>query len=177
MKKTYDENKKIAMDYINKEIEVNLEIIARTESCLENDPMFSERNYRALINNTCLKIITLFDTLYDCCFTDDNFYINDLPLYKCFEYGFRNKITAKQKSNKARCDYIDNNIPVSDLELSVRAANALKCNDIKILSELLESSERELCKMPNLGKRCLDEIKNMLKSRGLELSPVTRARI
>lgn len=106
MKMPTDENKKIAMEYINNEIEMKLATIKNVESCLNNDPMFAEYNYRALINNTCLDIITLFNTLYDCCFTDDNFYKNNTPVFKCFEWGFKNAIQIKQKMNKSRCEEI-----------------------------------------------------------------------
>jgi hypothetical protein len=178
MTKSTDDNKRIAMDYLNKQIEEKIKTIKNTESCLEKDPMFSKRNYLALINNTCLDIIVLFDALYDSCFIDVNFYKEDTPIYKCFEWGFRRSIVDKQKSCKIACDNIDKDYtPIEDLGLSVRACNALNCNNILSLNELLNCSEVDLCKLPNLGKRSVTEIKDMLKSRELKLSPVTRAKI
>ena len=59
--------------------------------------------------------------------------------------------------------------PVDDLELTVRSANCLKAEEIYFIGDLIQRSEVELLKTPNLGKKSLTEIKEVLKSRGLEL--------
>lgn len=59
--------------------------------------------------------------------------------------------------------------PVDDLELTVRAANCLKAENIYYIGDLVSRSENDLLKTPNLGKKSLMEIKNVLASRGLSL--------
>lgn len=59
--------------------------------------------------------------------------------------------------------------PVEDLELTVRAANCLKAENINTIADLVQRSEADLLKTPNLGKKSLTEIKNVLVSRGLHL--------
>lgn len=59
--------------------------------------------------------------------------------------------------------------PVDDLELTVRSANCLKAEDICIIGDLIQRTEIELLKTPNLGKKSLTEIKTVLAERGLSL--------
>lgn len=59
--------------------------------------------------------------------------------------------------------------PVDDLELTVRAANCLKAENIYYIGDLVQRQESDLLKTPNLGKKSLTEIKNVLLSRGLSL--------
>ena len=59
--------------------------------------------------------------------------------------------------------------PVDDLELTVRSANCLKAENIYYIGDLVQRSETELLKTPNLGKKSLTEIKDVLASKNLEL--------
>lgn len=59
--------------------------------------------------------------------------------------------------------------PVEDLELTVRSANCLKAEGIKYIGDLVQRTEVELLKTPNLGKKSLTEIKDVLAERGLSL--------
>ncbi|MBX4180765.1 DNA-directed RNA polymerase subunit alpha [Sodalis sp. CWE] len=59
--------------------------------------------------------------------------------------------------------------PVDDLELTVRSANCLKTESIHYIGDLVQRTEVELLKTPNLGKKSLTEIKDVLASRGLFL--------
>lgn len=59
--------------------------------------------------------------------------------------------------------------PVDDLELTVRSANCLKAENIYYIGDLIQRTEVELLKTPNLGKKSLTEIKDVLASRGLTL--------
>ena len=59
--------------------------------------------------------------------------------------------------------------PVDDLELTVRSANCLKAESIYYIGDLIQRTEVELLKTPNLGKKSLTEIKDVLASRGLSL--------
>lgn len=59
--------------------------------------------------------------------------------------------------------------PVDDLELTVRSANCLKAENIYYIGDLIQRSENELLKTPNLGRKSLNEIKEVLAARGLTL--------
>ena len=59
--------------------------------------------------------------------------------------------------------------PVDDLELTVRSANCLKAEQIYYIGDLIQKTEVELLKTPNLGKKSLTEIKDVLGTRGLAL--------
>ncbi len=59
--------------------------------------------------------------------------------------------------------------PVDELELTVRSANCLKAENIYYLGDLIQRTENELLKTPNLGRKSLNEIKEVLASRGLTL--------
>ena len=59
--------------------------------------------------------------------------------------------------------------PVDDLELTVRSANCLKAETIHYIGDLVQRTEVELLETPNLGKKSLTEIKDVLASRGLSL--------
>ncbi len=59
--------------------------------------------------------------------------------------------------------------PVEDLDLTVRSANCLKTEGIKFIGDLVQKTEVELLKTPNLGKKSLTEIKDVLAERGLTL--------
>ncbi|OUS30988.1 DNA-directed RNA polymerase subunit alpha ['Osedax' symbiont bacterium Rs2_46_30_T18] len=60
--------------------------------------------------------------------------------------------------------------PVDDLELTVRSANCLKAEQIYYIGDLIQRTEVELLKTPNLGKKSLTEIKDVLASKGLSLN-------
>ena len=62
--------------------------------------------------------------------------------------------------------------PVDDLELTVRSANCLKAEDIFYIGDLVQRSESELLKTPNLGKKSLNEIKSILSKHSLMLGMV-----
>ncbi|NBV29381.1 hypothetical protein EBS02_10300 [bacterium] len=58
---------------------------------------------------------------------------------------------------------------VDDLELTVRSENCLKAEDINLIGDLVQKTEQELLKTPNLGKKSLTEIKDVLSARGFSL--------
>lgn len=59
--------------------------------------------------------------------------------------------------------------PVDELELTVRSANCLKAENIFYIGDLIQKTENDLLKTPNLGKKSLTEIKDVLASRNLSL--------
>jgi DNA-directed RNA polymerase subunit alpha len=59
--------------------------------------------------------------------------------------------------------------PVDDLELTVRSANCLKAENVLYIGDLIQKTEVELLKTPNLGKKSLVEIKDVLGQKGLSL--------
>lgn len=59
--------------------------------------------------------------------------------------------------------------PVDDLELSIRSANCLKAENIYYIGDLIQRTENELLKTPNLGRKSLNEIKEVLGTHDLTL--------
>ena len=56
---------------------------------------------------------------------------------------------------------------IDDLELTVRSANCLKAESIYFIGDLVQRTEVQLLKTPNLGKKSLTEIRDVLGERGL----------
>ena len=77
----------------------------------------------------------------------------------------------EEKEQKVEEATIDPNLlrPVDDLELTVRSANCLKAENVYYIGDLIQRSENELLKTPNLGKKSLTEIKDILGTYGLSL--------
>lgn len=80
----------------------------------------------------------------------------------------KGKEEAEPKQESAEIDPILLR-PVDDLELTVRSANCLKAESIYYIGDLIQRTEVELLKTPNLGKKSLTEIKDVLASQGLSL--------
>lgn len=82
----------------------------------------------------------------------------------------RGQIEAETFTHQSQAD-IDPILlrPVDELELTVRSANCLKAENIFYIGDLIQKTESELLKTPNLGKKSLTEIKDVLASRGLSL--------
>jgi len=59
--------------------------------------------------------------------------------------------------------------PIDDLELTVRSANCLKAENIFYIGDLVQRNETDLLKAPNLGKKSLTEIKDVLAQHDLSL--------
>lgn len=80
------------------------------------------------------------------------------------------KFEESRTDNKERNDFDPILLrPVDDLELTVRSANCLKAENIYYIGDLVQKSENELLKTPNLGKKSLTEIKDVLAQRSLSL--------
>ena len=61
---------------------------------------------------------------------------------------------------------------IDELELTVRSTNCLRAEGIFLIGDLIQRSEFDLLKTPNLGKKSLNEIKDVLASRNLSLGMV-----
>ena len=61
---------------------------------------------------------------------------------------------------------------IEELELTVRSTNCLKAESIFLIGDLLQRTEFDLLKTPNLGKKSLNEIKDVLASRGFSLGTI-----
>jgi len=81
---------------------------------------------------------------------------------------FTRRETSDTKSEKSSVDPVLLR-PIDDLELTVRSANCLKAESIYYIGDLVQRTEVELLKTPNLGKKSLTEIKDVLGARGLSL--------
>lgn len=79
-------------------------------------------------------------------------------------------VDAVIQANRAHSDFDPVLLrPVDELDLTVRSANCLKAENIYYIGDLIQRSEHELLKTPNLGRKSLNEIKEVLASRGLAL--------
>jgi DNA-directed RNA polymerase subunit alpha len=80
-------------------------------------------------------------------------------------------VPTEEKSGGVKAPPIDPILlrPVDDLELTVRSANCLKAENIYYIGDLIQRTETELLKTPNLGRKSLNEIKEVLAARGLTL--------
>lgn len=81
---------------------------------------------------------------------------------------FSRRDNTAEKTEKAGVDPILLK-PIDELELTVRSANCLKAESIYYIGDLVQRTEVELLKTPNLGKKSLTEIKDVLHQRGLSL--------
>jgi DNA-directed RNA polymerase subunit alpha len=59
--------------------------------------------------------------------------------------------------------------PVDDLELTPRSSNCLKAQSIHYIGDLIQNTEADLLRTPNLGRKSLNEIKQVLAEHGLSL--------
>jgi DNA-directed RNA polymerase subunit alpha len=82
--------------------------------------------------------------------------------------------STEQKVQRPDIDSIDPLLlrPVDDLELTVRSANCLKAENVCYIGDLVQKTENDLLKTPNLGKKSLTEIKDVLASKGLSLGTI-----
>jgi DNA-directed RNA polymerase subunit alpha len=81
---------------------------------------------------------------------------------------FKRRETAESDGDKAGVSPLLLR-PIDDLELTVRSANCLKAESIYYIGDLVQKTEVELLKTPNLGKKSLTEIKDVLGAKGLAL--------
>nr|WP_233485126.1 DNA-directed RNA polymerase subunit alpha [Candidatus Legionella polyplacis] len=82
------------------------------------------------------------------------------------------KIEEPEKIEKKESSFMFDPIllrSVDDLDLTVRSANCLKAENIHFIGDLVQKTESELLKTPNLGKKSMNEIKDVLASRSLSL--------
>ena len=89
----------------------------------------------------------------------------------CLNLVFQALVHGQTKPLEAIEPKIDPGLlnPVDDLELTVRSANCLKADNIYYVGDLVQRTETDLLKTPNLGKKSLTEIKDVLAERGFTL--------
>jgi len=94
--------------------------------------------------------------------------VEQLAVFANIEPGSIEGLTDHQPQRQTQFDPILLR-PVDELELTVRSANCLKAENIYYIGDLIQRTETELLKTPNLGRKSLNEIKEVLASRGLTL--------
>lgn len=82
--------------------------------------------------------------------------------------------SIQERKSEDISGYLDNVDPVysrlvDELELTVRAANCLKSENIRYIGELVQCNEYDLLRTPNLGRKSMNEIKGVLAELGLTL--------
>ncbi|MGD9944418.1 MAG: DNA-directed RNA polymerase subunit alpha [Burkholderiaceae bacterium] len=97
--------------------------------------------------------------------------VEQLSVFAALEGGAEPAVEVAASVGGGRGPQIDPILlrPVDDLELTVRSANCLKAENIYYIGDLIQRTENELLKTPNLGRKSLNEIKEVLASRGLTL--------
>jgi DNA-directed RNA polymerase subunit alpha len=94
--------------------------------------------------------------------------VEQLAVFAYIEVGALGEMFEPQPTRSTQFDPILLR-PVDELELTVRSANCLKAENIYYIGDLIQRTETELLKTPNLGRKSLNEIKEVLASRGLTL--------
>ncbi len=97
--------------------------------------------------------------------------VEQLAVFAQLDGDFADGGILLQSSSRASAQTFDPILlrPVDELELTVRSANCLKAENIYYIGDLIQRTENELLKTPNLGRKSLNEIKEVLASRGLTL--------
>ena len=85
-----------------------------------------------------------------------------LQLFVSFQDRIAEPDTSRGQAGPSKI----NDTPIEELDLSVRAFNCLKANDITTVGQLLTKKEDELLSLRNFGKKSLDEIKEKLVEKG-----------
>jgi len=91
----------------------------------------------------------------------------DLEFESLTEDDFRRIITAWEAYKVQRIVKDINTTPISSLNLTVRAQNILHAEGIKTIGMLVEKGEMDIFKLPNMGRKCMSDIKTALGSIGL----------
>jgi len=94
--------------------------------------------------------------------------VEQLAFFAQIDAGGQDLLIARPETRQTSFDPILLR-PVDELELTVRSANCLKAENIYYIGDLIQRTETELLKTPNLGRKSLNEIKEVLASRGLTL--------
>tara|TARA_A200000113_G_C8873025_1_gene357446 strand:- start:529 stop:1482 length:954 start_codon:yes stop_codon:yes gene_type:complete len=85
------------------------------------------------------------------------------------------ELVSKKEKRKDKYDFDPLLLrSIEELELTVRSTNCLKAENIFLIGDLIQRSEMDLLKTPNLGKKSLNEIKDELASRGLSMGTVLK---
>jgi DNA-directed RNA polymerase subunit alpha len=93
--------------------------------------------------------------------------IDHLELFKSFTDRVKQDSQEEEEpEEKSELDKLLE-MPVEDLELSMRAFNCLKRAGINTLGELVQKTEAEISKVRNMGKKSLAEVKGKLAELGL----------
>ena len=114
------------------------------------------------------KTLMLFDGVCNFCSGAVLFFIDRDPHERLVFASLQSTSEERQETAQPQVDPILLQ-PVDDLELTVRSANCLKAENIYYIGDLIQRTETELLKTPNLGRKSLNEIKEVLASRGLTL--------
>ncbi|HHW18359.1 MAG TPA: DNA-directed RNA polymerase subunit alpha [Firmicutes bacterium] len=96
--------------------------------------------------------------------------IDHLELFKNLSAKVREKSIQEEVGQKSELERLLE-MPIEELELSMRSFNCLKRAGINTVGELIQKTEEEISKVRNMGKKSLEEVKNKLAELGLAFRP------
>jgi DNA-directed RNA polymerase subunit alpha len=79
------------------------------------------------------------------------------------------ELERRREQDKKAQEESKNGTPLTELDLTVRAQNILRAESIYTIEQLCERRAMDLIRAPGMGKKSLNEIREVLRSRGLFL--------
>ena len=149
------------------------------ERCIEEISNFSICNILITLGYKSDFFVSSINNLKKKYKIDIDIFVENHPLGECGALWFlKDQLsvfvdleTEEEGANEEEENQIDPALlrPVDELELTVRSANCLKAEQVMYIGDLVQKTEVELLRTPNLGKKSLTEIKEILESNGLTL--------
>lgn len=96
--------------------------------------------------------------------------IDHLELFRNLSAKLEEEASEEEAAEKSELEKVLE-MPIEELELSMRAFNCLKRAGINTVGELIQKTEQEISKVRNMGKKSLEEVKNKLAELGLAFRP------
>ncbi|MGL4427173.1 MAG: DNA-directed RNA polymerase subunit alpha [Alphaproteobacteria bacterium] len=183
---TLDEGAKISMELT---VEIGKGYVSVAQRAVENLPVgliLLDANFSPVkrvsyhVEHTRVGQVTNYDKLY--IQVETNGFVNPTDAVglaaRILQDQFQKFINFEEPvEEQSSFDDAENKLPfhpdllrkVEELELSLRASNCLKNDNIVYIGDLVRKTEQEMLRTPNFGKKSLDEIIGVLKEMGLSL--------
>lgn len=159
------DTKKLACDYLLSELVKLQESVDLTLEVLTYNRPLPYNNYASIVNNS-IEILNIYDTLHNLCYLED--FSKDYFIFTNTSFRSDTQYRKEHYRNLALKNRFDQ-VPLDDLELTVRTINSLKQLDCFNLYQLINLSEVSLIQSPLISSKSITEIKNALYSWDLKL--------